>query len=191
MAIDWKVGAEGLESKGIGRYVYGGNREIAPGLTLQTNESVNSNGEQKSNTLTFNPKTVAVKPVVTSGEHVWGRETVAQMAQQQSGTVVAGVNGSFFDINNGTPRGEAIEDGELTSAVAGYDRVGTTTYPGNAAGDQRKNGYALVGFRKDGSFASGVGNYSLTYDVTGSNGSQKVTGWNIYYFNKYYSPMNS
>ncbi|ADU26129.1 phosphodiester glycosidase family protein [Ethanoligenens harbinense] len=180
--------ADDSDSTGIGTIQSAEIKELTPGLNYQVTESSNTDGLQKSHTLTYNPKTASVKPEVTSGQYIWGAETVAQMAAEQSGTVVAAVNGSFFDINNGTPRGEVIENGELTSCVEGYDRTGTTTYPSTGT---KKNGYALVGFRKDGTFACGVGNYSIKYTVKGADGTIKTNNWDIDYFNKYYSPMTS
>lgn len=97
----------------------------------------------------------AVLPIVAFGSTLYGRSTMSEIAQKVNAagyTVVAGINGSFFDLNNGIPYGLVVTDGILRSS-------------GNTA---------AVGFAADGKAV--IGQPQLKVTVTAASGS-----WEVFY----------
>lgn len=134
---------------GIGQSVFQESRQLVRGLSLQVDDSRNAQGYQNGFTFTYHPAAADVRPLVTSGNYLYGGETLgklADMARERGENVIAGVNASFFDVNNATPLGMVITGGVLTSAAAGTD-----------------GGRIVVGFLQDGSVITGVPNLSITY----------------------------
>lgn len=141
--------AAGDVSVGVGQTVYHQSRPLVQGLTLSNDDSRSTQGFQNGFTFTYNPATADVRPLVTSGSYVYGGETLSRMAslaEEGGENVIAGVNASFFDVNNATPLGMVITNGVLTSAGAGTD-----------------GGRIVVGFRSDGTMITGIPNLSITY----------------------------
>ena len=77
-----------------------------------------ANGRQTEHYYTYEPNS-AVTPMVYYGTTLYGRSTLDTLAPQlaEAGrTVVAAVNGSFFDMANGVPYGLVVTDGYLRSS---------------------------------------------------------------------------
>lgn len=143
----------GESYQGIGKPVFSENRELVNELSMEYTDSRNLQGQEKSYTFTYDPKSADVKPMATSGRYIWGGETLSNMAGQAQAageTVIAAVNGSFFDTSNGTPLGAVITDGEVTSASYGPD------------------GWRLAAFKADGSFVQGMTDFRITWQKQGA-----------------------
>lgn len=98
-----------------------------------------------------------VWPVVAYGETLYGRSTMAQTAKyltQNDLSVVAAVNGSFFDMNTGIPYGVVITDGILRTSGSGW----------------------AVGFHEDGSAVIGEPECQLT--ATADDGETMALSYN-------------
>ena len=68
-----------------------------------------------------------VKPVVAYGSVLYGKSTIAYVADYVRGrgkNVVAGVNGDFFFVDTGIPVGMVVTDGILRSSDSGQNAVG-------------------------------------------------------------------
>ena len=81
---------------------------------------------RRENFITYAPNG-EVKPIVTYGSVLTEKNTVSQTAQQLEAAgyrVVAGMNGDFYNVNNGLPIGIVMTEGELRSSDAGYYAVG-------------------------------------------------------------------
>ena len=78
------------------------------------------------NLITYVPNE-SVTPIVTYGDVLTDRHSVAEMAQQLEGEgyrVVAGVNGDFYNVSTGLPIGLVVTEGVLRSSDAGYYAIG-------------------------------------------------------------------
>lgn len=98
------------------------------------------------NFITYAPN-VDVTPIVTYGDVLTDRSKVSAMAktlEAKGYRVVAGINGDFYNVNNGLPIGIVVTDGQLRSSDAGY--------------------YA-IGFRRDGSAVLGKPGVKVTADL--------------------------
>ena len=115
------------------------------------------------NLITYSPSS-AVTPIVTFGESLTQCRSVSAAAkalEEQGCRVVAGLNGDFFNTNNGLPIGLVITEGELRSSDGGYFGVG---------------------FRADGSAILGKPGIRVTadlgYQLNGTEVLRTVTGVN-------------
>ncbi len=93
---------------------------IYPGMTYHetTYWSTAANGRQTEHYYTYTPDG-AVTPSVYFGTTLYGRSTldeVTEMAAASGQTIVAAVNGSFFQMSNGIPYGLVVTDGILRSS---------------------------------------------------------------------------
>ena len=78
------------------------------------------------NLITYTPN-AAVTPMVTYGGVLTDRSTVSNTAQAleaQGYRVVAGINGDFYNVNNGLPIGIVVTQGRLRSSDGGYHAIG-------------------------------------------------------------------
>ena len=78
------------------------------------------------NLITYEPNP-SVTPIVTYGGALTDRSTVSASAkalEAQGYRVVAGLNGDFYNVNNGLPIGLVVTNGQLRSSDAGYYAIG-------------------------------------------------------------------
>lgn len=104
---------------GLGEVDFEWEREIYDGVNLRHTMSHNNNQEQKTYTIEFDPKTTALKPVVTTGPQVLGGNTMSALVndyEQKGNHVVFGINGDSYDTSNGIPTGIGINDGILLNS---------------------------------------------------------------------------
>lgn len=101
-------------------------------LNQQTQLSTNvfwssvSSDYRTENLITYTPN-AAVTPIVTYGGVLTDRSSVSNTAQaleEQGHRVVAGINGDFYNVNNGLPIGIVVTEGQLRSSDAGYHAIG-------------------------------------------------------------------
>lgn len=135
---------------GLGDIGFSETRNISPDVELSYYMGVNTIGEQKAHTITFAKGSLA--PVASYGNFLRGGETVQQLANierlARGGTVIAGINGDFYDTSNHIPLGCMIIDGNLV--VSG-------------------NGYNTVGFKEDGTVVLGKPQINLSMNAGGNN----------------------
>lgn len=78
------------------------------------------------NMVTYTPNT-AVTPIVTYGGVLTACNSISSMAKTLEGQgyrVVAGINGDYYNVNNGLPIGIVVTNGELKSTDGGYYAIG-------------------------------------------------------------------
>ena len=101
-------------------------------LNEQTQLSTNifwssvSSDYRTENLITYSPNT-AVTPIVTYGGVLTDRSSVSNTAkalEEQGHRVVAGINGDFYNVNNGLPIGVVVTQGQLRSSDGGYHAIG-------------------------------------------------------------------
>ena len=101
-------------------------------LNQQTQLSTNvfwsavSSDYRTENLITYTPN-AAVTPIVTYGGVLTDRSSVSNTAQaleEQGWRVVAGINGDFYNVNNGLPIGIVVTQGQLRSSDGGYHAIG-------------------------------------------------------------------
>lgn len=113
-----------LDTNGIGEVRYEWNREIYDGVNLNHTMSYNQNKDQKLYTITFDPKTTNLKPVMAfGGNAMYGSRMsdLVSLEEQKGNHVVFGINGDAYDTSNGVSNGLVINDGVLiTSSNATY-----------------------------------------------------------------------
>ena len=125
---------------GLGDLVFNERREIAQGVFLDTWLGKTPSGTPKrGHTISFNPKTSDAQVLTFYGDTVSGRATLSRMiadAEAQGYMVIGGINGDFYNLNNGVPIGLMIKDGRLISNNA--------------------TKWGAIGFKSDGSVVIGV-----------------------------------
>jgi len=98
---------------------YNEEREIAKGVFLNDWQGVNPDGTLKNGrTITFNPRTSDAMVLAAYGNSVPSRLTLSSLSyltEQQGVSVIGGINGDFYHLNNGIPVGILIQDGRLIS----------------------------------------------------------------------------
>lgn len=127
---------------------------LTAGKFLQPNGTGTT--EQRETVVEYRPEET-VKPEVAFGTTLYGRSTmdyVKQYLKDRGKTVVAGINGSFFEMATGIPIGCVITEGRLRAS-------------GNAQS---------VGFRADGSAV--IGQPGITVTVTYPNGQTSAVHYN-------------
>lgn len=85
-----------------------------------------SSDYRTENLITYTPND-AVTPIVTYGGALTDRSSVSNTAkalEEQGWRVVAGINGDFYNVNNGLPIGIVVTQGQLRSSDGGYHAVG-------------------------------------------------------------------
>ena len=101
-------------------------------LNQQTQLSTNvfwssvSSDYRTENLITYTPNT-SVTPIVTYGGVLTDRSSVSNTAkalEEQGWRVVAGINGDFYNVNNGLPIGIVVTQGQLRSSDGGYYAIG-------------------------------------------------------------------
>lgn len=101
-------------------------------LNRQTQLSTNvfwssvSSDYRTENLITYTPN-ASVTPIVTYGGVLTDRSTVSNTAkalEEQGHRVVAGINGDFYNVNNGLPIGIVVTQGRLRSSDGGFHAIG-------------------------------------------------------------------
>ena len=128
----------------------------------------------QQNVLTYEPN-LTVRPMVIYGSTLYGRSTMSKIAaylEDENLSLVAGVNGSFFDMSTGIPYGFVVTDGVLRTSgnvnSVGFSRNGGVII-GNpdvhifVSGGPLNN--AEVFYNKVLTTGNGIGLYSRAYDT--------------------------
>ncbi|MDD3165554.1 MAG: phosphodiester glycosidase family protein [Oscillospiraceae bacterium] len=116
--------------------------------------SESAKSKQTEHVLTYEPNDALI-PMVAYGDTLYGRSAldyVTSWVQNQGNTVVAALNGSFFDMNTGIPYGLVVTDGILRTS-----------------GD-----LDAVGFRADGSIVLGKPTLQVRAALGGASASVSV-----------------
>jgi len=85
-----------------------------------------SSDYRTENLITYTPN-ASVTPIVTYGGVLTDRSSVSNTAkalEEQGWRVVAGINGDFYNVNNGLPIGIVVTQGQLRSSDGGYHAIG-------------------------------------------------------------------
>lgn len=100
------------------------NRETQ--LSTNVFWSTISSDYRTENLITYTPN-ASVTPIVTYGGALTDRSSVSNTAkalEEQGYRVVAGINGDFYNVNNGLPIGVVVTQGRLRSSDGGYHAIG-------------------------------------------------------------------
>ena len=100
------------------------NRETQ--LSTNVFWSTISSDYRTENLITYTPN-ASVTPIVTYGGALTDRSSVSNTAKALEGQgwrVVAGINGDFYNVNNGLPIGIVVTQGQLRSSDGGYHAIG-------------------------------------------------------------------
>lgn len=121
---------------GIGEERFSWSREIYDGVEYRHTISYNNNKDQKTNTITFDPKAVKLKPIIAYGGNALYGSTMTSLIdheEKQGQHVVFGINGDAYDTSNGIANGLVINNGVLitsSNAALGWGMLadGTIKY---------------------------------------------------------------
>ena len=141
------------QTPGLGTVSMEWSRDIYNGVTLDHVASENEHGLQKSYTVTYDPQTTQIRPVLNYGPYVMGGDIMSDMVAQveaDGSKVVFAINGDAYDTSNGVSNGLMIKNGVLIS----------TSY---------NNSAEAVGFKADGTVI--YGHTSLNITATPEGGS--------------------
>ena len=143
-----------LASEAMGDDLTAADTPLNRETQLSTNVfwSTVSSDYRTENLITYTPND-AVTPIVTYGGALTDRSSVSNTAkalEEQGWRVVAGVNGDFYNVNNGLPIGIVVTQGRLRSSDGGYH---------------------AVGFRSDGTAILGKPSLSITAAYTAQDGT--------------------
>ncbi len=127
-----------------------------------------------------------VRPMVIYGSTLYGRSTMSKIAaylDDQNLSLVAGVNGSFFDMSTGIPYGFIVTDGVLRTSgninSVGFFKDGSAII-GSPDAHVLLTGGAFSGteifYNKVLTTANGIGLYSRDYDTATKN---TVSAYNL------------
>ena len=127
----------------------------------------------------------AVRPMVVYGDTLYGRSPmnyVAKFLEEKQLSLVAGVNGSFFDMSNGIPYGLIVTEGVLRSSGSinsigffadGRTIIGTPDLKVTLTiGGAEQEIFYNKALTRD----NGIGLYSRDYDTATKNG---LTAYNV------------
>lgn len=110
----------------LGDSITSWSHDIAESIIYNHNKFMSTQqgvGQQSEHYAIYTPNE-DIKPIIISGEALWGRETITQAEDymKQNGlTPLIGVNASYFSYETGLPMGHVISDGKILSKD-------TTTY---------------------------------------------------------------
>ena len=139
----------------------------------------------QQNVLTYEPNLTA-SPMVIYGSTLYGRSTMSKIAtylEDEDLTLVAGVNGSFFDMSSGIPYGFVVTNGILRTSGSinsvGFLKSGEAVI-GNPDVHVYVSGGALnnaeVFYNKVLTTGNGIGLYSRDYDTATKN---QISAYNV------------
>ena len=154
-------------------------------LTADTGDTGGTRPVVREHIITYTPDDT-VWPMVAYGNTLYGRSTMPQTAKYLTDaglSVVAAVNGSFFDMLTGIPYGIIVTDGVLRSSGAGYaigffdDGSAIIGEPEAAVSIVMPDGTQTgVFYNKALTLTNGVGLYSPDYDSKTKN---TISAYNV------------
>jgi len=153
-------------------------RKLAEGVVLNRwNGITGSNTYKAGQTITFNPKTSDAMVFTAFGNSVNSRVTLSSMSkieeQKQGVSIIGGINGDFYYLENGIPIGLCVQNGKLIS----YSNT---------------KWYA-VGFNHDGSVIMDMPNFEMYYTINGKkytfgNFNKPQNDWGPYLYSSDFGP---
>jgi len=153
-------------------------RKIAEGVVLNRwNGITSSNAYKAGQTITFNPSTSDAMVFAAYGNSVNSRVTLSSMSkieeQKQGVSIIGGINGDFYYLENGVPIGLCVQNGKLIS----YSNT---------------KWYA-VGFNLDGSVIIDMPNFEMYYTINGKkytfgNFNKPQNDWGPYLYSSDFGP---
>jgi exopolysaccharide biosynthesis protein len=153
-------------------------RLIAEGVVLNRWNGISSNNANKAGqTITFNPNTSDAMIIAAYGNNVGSRATLSSMSkmeeQKQGVSIIGGINGDFYYLENGIPIGLLIQNGKLIS----YSNTK----------------WNAVGFKQDGSVVIDMPNLEMFYTANGrkysfSNFNKAQNDWGPYLYSSDFGP---
>lgn len=165
---------------GLGSTLTGTQVDVGSGTEMATGVYWNANISQRQteHVITYSPNET-VTPTVVFGDTLYGRSTMDYLAswtQSHGKTIVAGINGSFFNMSNGVPIGMVVTDGILRSSgnsnAVGFFDDGTAIAgaPGLTVTMAYPNGETtVINYNKNLTTVNGVVLYSRDYDTLTKN----------------------
>ena len=154
-------------------------------LTADTGDTGGTRPVVREHIITYTPDDT-VWPMVAYGNTLYGRSTMPQTAKYLTDaglSVVAAVNGSFFDMLTGIPYGIIVTDGVLRSSGSGYaigffdDGSAIIGEPEAAVSIVMPDGTQTgVFYNKALTLTNGVGLYSPDYDSKTKN---TISAYNV------------
>ena len=166
---------------GLGTWLFDSQTQLADTAAITRGAFFQSDGSVKNQSetvVTYTPES-AVSPIVAYGTTLYGRSTieyVEEYLQSTGKTVVAGINGSFFDMSTGIPLGCVITQGILrcsgTGPAVGFRADGSTVIsdPGINVQITYPNGNTSnVHYNKQLTVSNGAVLYSRDYDTRTKN----------------------
>ena len=166
-----------------------GRQELARGLALSDRVDL-YNGVRavtddkgtarpvQENYFVYNSADPSVYPIVAYGDTLYGRSTMSEIAKQVAAndlTIVAGINGAFFDLTTGLPYGMVVTDGVLrtsgTAAAVGFYPNGTAVIgkPNLKVTLRAGSSSTELFYNEVLTQVNGVGLYSSDYDTRTKN----------------------
>jgi len=143
-----------VQDFGSTRIYYDEERVIAPGVTLNSWKGMNgSNAYKAGHMITFNPVTSDAKVLAAYGNSVNSRVSLSSTSKIEENrlgvSIIGGINGDFYYLENGVPIGLLIENGRLVS----YSNTK----------------WNAIGFNSDGSVVIDTPNIDMNFTHKGSN----------------------
>ncbi len=128
LALLWGLILPAGASPALGEDLTAKNTELHRETQLSTNVfwSTAYNDVRTENLITYRPS-YDVTPIVNAGSVLTERSRVTTAARELENAgyrVVAGLNGDFYNVNNGLPIGIVVTEGQLRSSDAGYYAIG-------------------------------------------------------------------
>lgn len=131
------------------------------------------------NLITYTPNK-AVTPIVTYGDALTDRSSVADMAallEEDGYRVVAGINGDFYNVSTGLPIGMVVTEGLLRSSDAGYYAIGFRADGSAILGKPGVKVSANLGYAVDDGFGNST---ELVRPVAAVNKARTNSGLYLY-----------
>ena len=131
------------------------------------------------NLITYTPNK-AVTPIVTYGDALTDRSSVADMAallENDGYRVVAGINGDFYNVSTGLPIGIVVTEGLLRSSDAGYYAIGFRADGSAILGKPGVKVSANLGYAVDDGFGNST---ELVRPVAAVNKARTNSGLYLY-----------
>ena len=131
------------------------------------------------NLITYTPNK-AVTPIVTYGDALTDRSSVADMAallEDDGYRVVAGINGDFYNVSTGLPIGMVVTEGLLRSSDAGYYAIGFRADGSAILGKPGVKVSANLGYAVDDGFGNST---ELVRPVAAMNKARTNSGLYLY-----------
>ena len=172
LAVSVSLALPAAASEALGEDLSAKDTTLHQGTALSRNVFWSSTYSdlRTENLITYSPSS-QVKPMVTFGESLTqcrSVSTAAKALEDQGYRVVAGLNGDFFNTNNGLPIGLVITEGELRSSDGGYYGIGFRADGSAVLGKPGIKVTASLGYQLNG--------VDLIRTVTGVNKARVSTG---------------